>query len=226
MALTHRDFIALGGTNSPALLGALAAARLGRSAGILTTHAPTVDMGVIQVAAAQDAARISAQHVPYAWLDTEILLAAPEADEIDPAMLGRFSRSLIGITAHSFLQNGTLSFTEGVIPAGSGALFVDESDLTEQDAPLPAPIALSIGPQSGIRLWLQGTWQAVGGAQDPDPRVLAVLGAIFLVRLTETRAPITAARFAAAAASLLPPPNHISRDTLPDREAITAAASE
>ncbi len=222
MASSPPDFVAVGGVGSPALFAALAAAKLGRSAGLLTNSAFPADLAAVQVVTA-DTARIGSEHVPYTWLDTEVLLVAPEGDEVDSVTLGRFSRSLIGLIARPFLHSGSLSFVGGVAPPGVGTLFLNEDDLPSPSVTIPAPIALSVGPDAGVRLWWQGGWQVVGIALDADSRILSALAAIFLVRLTETRDALSAARFAAAAAALLPPPAEFSAESLPDREAIAAA---
>lgn len=214
----------VGGAGSPAAYAALAAAKLGRSTGLLANNAYQTDLADVQVVTA-DTARIGSEHVPYTWLDTEVLLVAPESDEVDSATLGRFSRSLIGLVARAFLQNGSLSLAGGVVPPGVGALFLTEDDLPSPSANVPAPIALSVGPGAGVRLRWQGGWQVVGPAQDADSRMLSALAAIFLVRLTETRDALSAAQFAATAATLLPPSPEFSVESLPAREAIIAAAT-
>ena len=222
MASGHPDFVAVGGAGSPAVYAALAAAKLGRSTGLLANNTNPTDLADVQIVAA-DTARISSEHVPYTWLDTEVLLVAPEGDEVDSATLGRFSRSLIGLVARAFLQNGSLSLMGGVVPPGVGALFLDEDDLPSPSAIVPAPIAFSVGSDAGVRLWWQGSWQVVGGARPSDSRILSAVAAIFLVRLTETRDALSAARFAAAATTLLPPPSEFSDESLPTRESIVAA---
>ena len=221
MASGHPDFVAVGGAGSPAAFAALAAAKLGRSTGLLANNTLPTDLADVQVVTA-DTARIGSEHVPYTWLDTEVLLAAPEGDEVDSATLGRFSRSLIGLVARTFLQNGSLSLMGGVVPPGVGVLFLDEDDLPSPSATVPAPIAFSVGPDAGVRLWWRGSWQVVGDARPADSRILSAVAAIFLVRLTETRDALSAARFAAAAAALLPPPSEFSAKSLPTRDAIVA----
>ncbi len=222
MASSHPDFVVVGGAGSPAAYAALAAAKLGRSTGLLANNAYQADLADVHVVTA-DTGRIGSEHVPYTWLDTEVLLVAPESDEVDSATLGRFSRSLIGLVARAFLQNGSLSLAGGVVPPGVGALFLTEDDLPSPSVNVPAPIALSVGPDAGVRLRWQGDWQVVGAAQDADSRMLSALAAIFLVRLTETRDALSAAQFAAAAATLLPPSTEFSVESLPAREAIVAA---
>ena len=222
MASGHPDFVALGGAGSPAAWAALAAAKLGRSTGLLANNTDPTDLADVQIVTA-DTARISSEHIPYTWLDTEVLLVAPEGDEVDSATLGRFNRSLIGLVARAFLQNGSLSLMGGVVPPGVGAIFLTEDDLPSPSAIVPAPIAFSVGPDAGVRLWWQGDWQVVGAARPADSRILSAVAAIFLVRLTETRDALSAAKFAAAAAALLPPPSGFSMESLPSREAIVAA---
>ncbi len=218
MTTAAPDFVAIGGPKSPAAFGALTALRLGRSAGLLTGD--TLPAGERETLVSSGApvafgpAPLRAEHIPWAWLDAEIVLAAPMADEIDHTMLGRFSRSLVGV-----MGAAALGLT------GVGAVFVAEQDVPA--GPVAAPIALSLGPRNGARLWWQGGWQDVPAdartRRDADPPILAAAAAAFLTRLTETRDATAAARFAAAAAALLPPAPRFTLEDIPTREAIADA---
>ena len=212
------DFVAIGGPQSPAAFAALTALRLGRSAGLLVGDALPAHERETLVSVGVEVAfgppQLRADHIPWSWLDAEIVLAAPAADEIDQSMLGRFSRSLVGVIG----QTGSRF-------PGVGALFLPEDET--HDSPDPAPIALSLGPEAGVRLWWQGAWRDI--ASDPrarreaNPPVLAATAAAFLVRLTETRDAVKASGFAAATATLLPPTPRFSLEDIPTREAIAAA---
>ena len=205
------DFVAVGGPDSHAPFAALTAVRLGRSAGLLTIdplpqeQRTTIVSAGVEIAFGSD--RLRAEHVPWSWLDAEIVLAAPTADEIDAPLLGRFSRSLIGIVGES-----------GAGFPGIGAHFLTEGQAVSDP---DAPIALTVGPQNGARLWWQDGWRDIAseGIQ-AGPTLLAATASAFLIRLTETRDAVSAAHFAAGFAAALPPAPRFSLDDIPTREAI------
>ena len=240
------DLVVIGAAepNAAATYAAVAAGRLGRTTGLLTTpssDSPVPDnLQAISIETAP-AARLSAEHVPWPWLDTEILLAAPSGGEVDPAMLGRFSRSLVGVVARGFLRGLNHDGQAATSPRDNvdlsilppaGALFLAENELPETpDGPRLSigvtPIALSVGPLHGIRLWWQGRWRAVGEdnrtrREWPDG-VIGALAASFLVRLTETRSPTVAADFAATTLALLPATGSSLLSDIPTRDAVDAA---
>ena len=233
------DLVVIGaaGPDASAAYAAVAAQRMGRAAGLLTTlpSDPPLPDGIQTITIDPGAsARLSAEHVPWTWLDTEILLAAPMAGELDPAMLGRFSRSLVGVIARGFLRglNPAADPDALSILPPAGVLFLAESELPEapdgQRLPIGAtPIALSAGPLHGIRLSWQGRWRTV--SEDSETRhdwtsaAIGVLAAAFLVRLTETRDPALAARFAAAALTLLPTTTPLPLTEIPTRKEVEAA---
>ena len=235
------DLVVIGaaGPDASATYAAVAAQLMDRAVGLLTSLPPDSPLpdGIQTITIQPGAsARLSAEHVPWPWLDTEILLAAPMAGEVDPAMLGRFSRSLVGVIARGFLR--------GLNPAGdpdalsilppAGVLFLAESELPESpDGPrLPigaTPIALSAGPLHGIRLSWQGHWHIIsddnGTRREWTSGAIGVLAAAFLVRLTETRDPALAARFAAAALTLLPTTTPLPFKEIPTRKEVDAAVN-
>ena len=220
------DFVAIGGPTSPATFAALTAVRLGRSAGVLVADTlPAYERETlvsVGVEVAFGPPQLRAEHIPWSWLDAEIVLAAQSDDEVDSAMLGRFGRSLIGLIARGSEAAG---HQPSPLAPGAGALFFAEPDA--QTGRIAAPIALSLGLTAGLRLWWQGAWRDI--ASDPrarreaNPPVLAATAAAFLVRLTETRDAVTASGFAAATAALLPPTPRFSLEDIPTREAIAAA---
>ena len=166
------------------------------------------------------AERLDVGHVPFHWLDTQILLAAPVLDEVDPTMLGRFRRSLVGAVGQGWfrrwsgaadtpLGRGDLSAIEAIPPVGA-FLTSDEdfegelSDLAEMLEGL-TPIAVVTHGAAGADLFWNREWLSVPAfrAKEADPTGAGdVFAAAFLVRLSETREPVVAARFASAAASL------------------------
>jgi sugar/nucleoside kinase (ribokinase family) len=178
-----------------------------------------VDGGREQYVSAK-AERLDVEHVPFNWLDTQILLAAPVLDEVDPTMLGRFRRSLIGAVGQGWLRRWSgaadtalgradLSAIEAIPPVG--AFFVSDedfegglSDLAEVLEGL-TPIAVVTHGAAGADLFWNGEWLPIRAfrAREADPTGAGdVFAAAFLVRLSETRDPVVAARFASAAASL------------------------
>ena len=221
------DFVAIGGPVSPAAFAALTAVRLGRSTGFLVADSLAAHERETLVSVGTEVAfgppQLRAEHIPWSWLDAEIVLADQSDNEVDSAMLGRFGRSLLGIIASGFQATGQQPTS---LPPGVGALFLAESGA--QTGPIAAPIALSLGPTAGLRLWWQGVWRDIASdsrtRREANPPVLAATAAAFLVRLTETRDPVTASGFAAATAALLPETPRFTLEDIPNREAITAAA--
>ncbi len=222
-------------------MAAVAAARLGRATGLLAASKPPAAFAELltsmRVTVVAGPATLRAEHIPWTWLDAEIVLAAPAAHEIDSLMLGKFSRSLVGVIT----QRG--SGHEGASPdtpppstlfPGIGALICAEHDLqagkdvNPLDAP-EAPIIVTLSPTLRVRLRWQDTWREIAPGSHvrraEDPAILATTAAAFLIRLTETRDAVSAARFAAAAASLLPDTQPLSTDDFPTREAIIAATA-
>jgi sugar/nucleoside kinase (ribokinase family) len=51
------------------------------------------------------AERLFFQHIPSNWLHSPIIHLAPIADEIDPEMLHRFGKSLVGMTPQGWMRN-------------------------------------------------------------------------------------------------------------------------
>ncbi len=166
------------------------------------------------------AERLDVEHVPFHWLDTQILLAAPVLDEVDPTMLGRFRRSLIGAVGQGWLKQwngaantplgrGDLNSIGALPPVGAFVLSDEDfegelSDLAEVLEGL-TPIAVVTHGAAGADLFWSGEWLPVPAfrAREADSTGAGdVFAAAFLVRLSETRDPVVAARFASAAASL------------------------
>ena len=246
-----------------AAYAAAAAHRLGRRAGIVTSHGTdlTLDGGLpveIEIASTpasestafrnvdrgggrreqyvtSRAQRLDVEQVPYSWLDAQIVLAAPVLGEVDPTMLGRFRKSLIGAAGQGWLRrwagNPDTPLTQrrldalGALPP-IGALFLSNEDINGDidglsalmpDTPI---IVVTLGP-AGARLRWQGAWREVPPfpATERDATGAGdVFAAAFLVRLAETRDPSVAATFASAAASLSV--EAIGVDCAPTRNAV------
>ena len=163
---------------------------------------------------------LDVEHIPYGWLDPQILLAAPVINEVDPTMLGRFRRSLIGAAGQGWLRrwSGAPDMPVGrddvtalaALPPVGALLLSDEDFDGGLDALLPflesaAPITIVTHGEAGADLHWAGDWHPVAPfpARETDPTGAGdVFAGAFLVRLSETRDPMAAARFASAAASL------------------------
>ncbi len=218
------DFVAIGGPTTATALATLTAVRLGRSPGLLAADSlPPHEREALVPAGVELAfgpSLLRAEHIPWSWLDAEIVLAIRFATEIDSALVGRFGRSLIGIMAGGF---DAPDHPAGFPASGAGVLFFTEE--AAETASLDAPIALSLGPANGLRLWWQEGWRTVAATpetrREPSPLILAATSTAFLVRLTETRNAITASQFAAAMAALLPETPRLSLEDIPTREMIS-----
>ncbi len=234
----------LGGSVSYA---AVTASRLGRNVGIVTSCEDDLPLGAYlpsEVGVARTSApvtttfrnqqtgsgrtqyvsakaeRLDVEHIPYEWLDTQILLAAPVINEVDPTMLGRFRRSLIGAAGQGWLRRwsgapdtpiGRDDITALATLPPVGALLLSDEDFDGGlDALDPilgstAPITVVTHGGAGADLHWAGDWHPIEPfrAHETDPTGAGdVFAAAFLVRLSETRDPMVAARFASAAASL------------------------
>jgi pfkB family carbohydrate kinase len=140
--------------------------------------------------------------------------------EIDPSLASLFSRATIGATAQGWLrrtdESGLLlhGHVESLCPSRFGGrvtlLTVSEQDLA--GAPVPPswldafPLIIVTAARHGLRLWQDGRWWRMPAfpAHEVDPTGAGdALTAAFLVRYAETGETGEAARFAAAAASLM-----------------------
>jgi len=219
------DFVAVGGPTAATALATLAAVRLGRSTGLLVADSlPPQERDALVPAGVELAfgpSLLRAEHIPWSWLDAEVVLANRFATEVDSALLGRFGRSLIGIVAGG---SDAASRQAGFSTSGAGVLFFTEG--SAESASIDAPIALALGPSYGLRLWWQEGWRTIAATpevrREPNPLILAATSTAFLVRLTETRNAITASQFAAAMAALLPETPRLSLEDIPNRDAIVA----
>ncbi|MYD36177.1 MAG: hypothetical protein F4X20_04005 [Dehalococcoidia bacterium] len=219
------DFVAVGGPTAATAFATLTAARLGRSTGLLVADSlPAQEREALVPAGIELAfgsSLLRSEHIPWSWLDAEIVLASRFATDIDSALLGRFGRSLIGIMAGG---SDTANQQPGFFTSGAGALFFAESEA--ESASIGAPIALSLGTENGLRLWWQERWLTIASTpetrREPGPLILAATATAFLVRLTETRNAVTASHFAAGMTALLPEAPRLSLEDIPNRDAIVA----
>ena len=257
----------LGGS---AAYAAVAAHNLGRQVGIVTSFGPDLALDALpsgieiantsapqtttfrneaplgsgprrQYVTAQ-ASPLDVEQVPWPWLDTQVLLAAPVLGEVDATMLGRFQKSLVGVEAQGWLRRWDGSTetplaqrglaTLAVLPA-VGVLFLSEEDFAEGLDRLTeelgqTPIALVTQASRGAQLWWQERWQAVPAypvAREIDSTGAGdVFAAAYLVRLSETRDPLTAARFANAMASLSV--EGVGMESVPQRRAVEERMAE
>ena len=268
VAIGHitRDMSSDGSTwniGGAAAYAAVAAHRLGRRTGIVTSHGTDLtlhsvlpaEIEIASTVAAEStifrnvdrgagrreqyvmsrAQRLDVEQVPYAWLDAQIVLAAPVLGEIDSSMLGRFRKSLVGAAGQGWLRrwvgNPDIPLSQrgldalGALPP-IGALFLSNEDFNGDSDELSAlmpdtPIIVVTLGAAGARLRWQGAWREVPPfpATERDATGAGdVFAAAFLIRLAETRDPLVAATFASAAASLSV--EAIGVDCAPTREAV------
>ncbi|MBI4236563.1 MAG: ribokinase [Chloroflexi bacterium] len=255
--------VRLGGA---AAYAAMMAHRLGRRVGVATSYGPDLPLAElpegIEVAVTPSertttfrndpapegrrqyveavASHLDLEQVPWAWLDSQIVLAAPVLDEVDPTLLGRFQDSLVAAAAQGWLRRWEgpqtplrrrgLEVLAALPPLG--ALFLSQEDFSgDLESSLAdlgrTPIALVTHGSRGAQLWWQGRWQQVPAypAREVDPTGAGdVFAAAFLVRLSEVRDPLVAAQFASAAASLKVEGQGLA--AVPTRAAVEARLAE
>lgn len=156
--------------------------------------------------------------VPPEWREAEVVLLGPVAREIGEEMVSLFSGSLVGLSAQGLLrawdEEGRVSFSPppGVERSFSAVdvLFFSEEDvggdgeLARRYAQLAPLAVVTRGAQGGTLYRGTKIWDYPGyESQVLDPTGAGdVFAAAFLVRLSETRDPREAARFASCAAAL------------------------
>ncbi len=172
----------------------------------------------------QRAAELTADDLPGEWRDSRIVLLGPVADEIGPALAGAFSSStLIGAGAQGWLREIGADEVVRPIPYDRWdaarmlqhvrALFLSDEDLTEEEVPdalaewsaLVDVLAFTRGVD-GADVCNNGDWRRVEAfAATPSDLTGAgdVFAAAFLIRYADTDDPWEAARWGAAAASLV-----------------------
>lgn len=172
----------------------------------------------------QRAADLTAQDLPGAWRDARIILLGPVAGEIGPALAGAFSSgTLIGAGAQGWLREIGADEVVRPIPYDRWdaarmlqhvrALFLSDEDLPPEDAPaalaewsaLVDVLAFTRG-YAGADVCSDGDWRRIEAfAATPTDLTGAgdVFAAAFLIRYADTGDPWEAARWGAAAASLV-----------------------
>jgi sugar/nucleoside kinase (ribokinase family) len=158
--------------------------------------------------------------VPELMRVARLVLLGPVIDEVDPAVASVFPQALIAVTAQGWLrglgddglvEEGQLAnFDVAAIAGRAAAVFLSEEDLAGQPIPdswLEAfPILIVTCGQAGLRLYDRRLWWRLAAfpAAERDPTGAGdALAAAFLVRYGETGDVAAAARFAAAAASIV-----------------------
>jgi 1D-myo-inositol 3-kinase len=163
---------------------------------------------------------IGATEAPTSWCDAPILLLGPVLHEVEPAVVLRFPRAIVGISAQGWLRRVR---SGGDIEEGHveqlptqdfegrlSVLTVSDEDLAGQ--PIPGgwlqtfPTVIVTAAERGLRLWHDRRWWQLGAfpAAELEPTGAGdALTAAFLIRYWETGDVGAAVRFAAAAASFI-----------------------
>lgn len=156
--------------------------------------------------------------IPAAWRKTPIVLLAPVAQEVDPAVAGLFPRSLVGASPQGWMRRRDRS---GLVQPrrwrGAGILLPHLKVVVVSEADMPAggfratrllsrtPLAVITQGAKGALLWSAKRWQRLPAfpARELDATGAGdVFAAAFLCAFARTRDPWTAGRYASAAASL------------------------
>jgi sugar/nucleoside kinase (ribokinase family) len=193
----------------------------------------------------QRASVLTAADLPDEWRGSRIVLLGPVAGEVDASLAGVFSdESLVGVGAQGWLREvGSDSLVVPIAPGewDSGgilgradALFVSDEDVSDDEAQAALTewtsivdvVAFTRG-YGGADVCYQGEWRNVGPA-NAAPVDLTGAGdtfaAGFLIRYSETGDPWVAARFGAAAASLVIEAEGVAG--VPTREAVEERLAE
>ncbi len=220
--------------------GALTARRLGLTAAIVTSARPDDAGGIPCVASsvvqspttttfrntyrggrrvqtiADVAGRIGPDSVPAEWRGAPLVLIAPLADEVDPAVARLFPRSVVVASLQGWLRqwgsDGVVRPRSwdgrDVLPHLDAAVLssedTDDTAAIERWAHLAPVLIVTLG-ERGARLHTRGAWHDVPPfpADEVDPTGAGdVFAAAYAVRFRESRDPLEATQFASAAASL------------------------
>jgi sugar/nucleoside kinase (ribokinase family) len=156
--------------------------------------------------------------VPEPWRETPIVHLGPVAREIDPTITRAFSNSFIGLTPQGWLRTwdseGRVSFTEWpeasfVLQSANAAVISIEDvrgneSIVEEMASSVRVLAVTEGA-NGARLYWNGDLRRFRPPKmvEVDPTGAGdIFAAAFFIRLSVTRDPWEAARFATQLASL------------------------
>ena len=251
----------LGGT---ATFGALMAQMLGLRVGILTSTSPKINAllsplrsiplvcvpseqpttfkntytpdGRVQMLLmrAQD---LRWQDLPLEWRNPAIVHLAPVANEVDPALAGRFNGALVGVTPQGWMRSwdeyGQVSFqpwvnAHQVLDHTWGVVFSIEDvegdeDFVQYLASQADVLVVTRGPE-GCTLYIQGHPTHIPAPQIPERDTTGagdVFAVAFFARLKATNDPLASARFATALAS--DSVTRIGLESIPNTETIQAA---
>ncbi|HXG36122.1 MAG TPA: PfkB family carbohydrate kinase [Dehalococcoidia bacterium] len=168
----------------------------------------------------QRGSQIRSQDVPEELRSARIVLLGPVAGEVDAEVAGCFRGSLIGVEMQGWLREASFDrrirpvhWHQAPLPPGAEALFVSDEDLLggEQEVALHrwsarVPVVVCTRGEKGAEVAWRDEWRHVQAF--PSRMVDAtgagdVFAAAFLIRYAEGADPWEAARFAAAAASLV-----------------------
>ena len=242
--------------------GGLTAHRLGCTVGILSSHADDLDLQPLHELQIQDirspdtttftnqetptgrvqyihtlANRISAAQIPDRWLDSEIVLISPVADEIDYEVVDQFKESYLCIAPQGWLRvkddSGKVShrswhILENILPKGN-LVFFSMEDLDNDPHALTelerlCSVLVVTNRYENIRIFDKGD-QIEVGVEPVDPVDTTGAGDIFAtgfsVHYYQHRDIINAARFGSILAR-----DSVSRHTIegiPTIECIQAA---
>ena len=172
----------------------------------------------------QRAADITPGDLPDEWRNARIVLLGPVAGEVDPALATAFpAETIIGAGAQGWLREIGADETVRPVPYDHWdaapllqhvrALFLSDEDLPAEDAPaalaewsaLVDVLAFTRGVD-GADVYSEGDWRRIDAfAAEPTDLTGAgdVFAAAFLIRYADTNDPWEAARWGAAAASLV-----------------------
>lgn len=158
------------------------------------------------------AAPLTIAQVPESWRGADLVHLAPIADEVDPAMVGQFPGSFVGVTAQGWLRQWDESGKvrrkdfEAIEPflgsADAVVVSIEDlgGDLARARALADACRVLAVTQAAqGARIYAGGTWRTIPAppASETDPTGAGdVFAPAFFLRLRETGDPWQAARIA------------------------------
>jgi sugar/nucleoside kinase (ribokinase family) len=178
--------------------------------------------------------------VPEQWRSTPIVHLGPVAAEVDPTLVRAFPASLVGLTPQGWYrtwdEKGRVSFNEWpessfvLQQAGAAVLSIEDvrgdESIIEDMASSIRVLAVTEGP-NGARLYWNGDLKRFRPTrrEEVDPTGAGdIFAAAFFTRLSTTRDPWEAARFATnlASYSVL----RIGLDGVPTEEEVQACMAE
>jgi len=162
------------------------------------------------------AARLGWDDIPDGWRGPDIVHIGPVADEIDPALTGRFPGSLVGVTPQGWMrawdEAGHVRFKgwtlpETVLRSASAAVFsiedVQGDEALAAEMARQCPVVAVTRGAAGCTLFVDGSAQHIPAhpKAETDPTGAGDIFAMaFFVRLRASGDPAAAARFASTLA--------------------------